>query len=289
MPESCILCHGPSPRLKLYASDLLYQSQDIYPIFECRGCGLLCTSLPGNHPPPRYPEDYYHQLAVHGGTRATPPGGLFAERLKSLNRFKVGGRILDVGCGDGGFLSALKRAGWEAFGTEIDDAIVHALRRQGLEIYGGKLPELQLPQGSFDAITYFGSFEHVDQPLDELEAAKRILRKDGLLLLNLTNADSLEARIFGPRWMGYEAPRHRFNYTAQTFRLMVTSKGFQLLTMDIRNDDFITSFSLVYGLGLRSRYSTVEKPLRWLLKPIHYITRRFNQGNVFEVAARPVA
>jgi SAM-dependent methyltransferase len=217
------------------------------------------------------------------------PGRLFAERLTSLNRFKAGGRILDVGCGDGCFLSVLKSAGWEAFGTEIDDAVVQSLRRQGLEVYGGKLPGLQLPQSSFDVITYFGSFEHVDQPLEELEAAKRILGKDGLLLLYLTNAGSLEARAFGPKWMGYEAPRHRFNYTPQTLRLMLTIKGFQLLATDNRNDDFITSFSLACRLGLRSRYTTLEKPLKWLFRPMHYLTRRFNRGNVFEVAARPVA
>lgn len=288
MPENCILCHKPSPRLMGYAADLLCRAQDRYPIFECTGCGLLRTGIPGNHAPPRYPPDYYRRQSAHGGEGATQSGGHFAKRLQSLHRLKAGGRILDVGCGDGRFLRALMDADWEAFGTEIDDAVVHALRRQKLNVYGGKLPDLIFPPHSFDAITYFGSFEHVAQPLEELEAVKRILRGDGILILNLTNAGSLEARTFGSKWMGYEVPRHRFNYTPDTVRLMLTYQGFQWLAMENRNDDFITCFSLACSLGLQSRYSTLERPLTWSIRSLRLMSRRFDQGNVFEVAARPL-
>ncbi|WP_455245204.1 class I SAM-dependent methyltransferase, partial [Petrachloros mirabilis] len=38
------------------------------------------------------------------------------------------GKVLDVGCGDGSFLEALARRGWEVSGTELSESIATAAR-----------------------------------------------------------------------------------------------------------------------------------------------------------------
>lgn len=290
MSENCILCGESLLHLKFHASDLLAESGASYPVLECRRCGLVRTLRPTSNSGSCYPEDYHRRISGCGGRQSVNRSDLLATRLRGLRQFKKRGRILDVGCGDGSFLRTLGRAGWEAVGTEIDSGLVSILRKQGLEVFEGELPELKLPHRYFDFITYYGSFEHVSRPMEELEEAKRILSEDGLLLFSLTNAGSVEAKLFGPNWFGFEVPRHRFNYPLRSLQLLLTIKGFQCLRADIQNDYFITTYSLACSLGLRSKYSALERPLNLFLTPFRAANRWFGGGNVIEViASRPTS
>jgi SAM-dependent methyltransferase len=267
-----------------HARDLLSNSSATYPVIKCGTCGLIRTVFPERRDSSFYPTGYHGQIELQRGPRLET-GRAFEERLRSINRFKTHGRILDVGCGDGSFLKALRTEGWEVCGTELNAAVVCSLRGQGLDVREGRLPELKLPSDHFDVITYFGTFEHVERPLEELAEVKRILKTNGCLLLNLTNAGSLEARLFGSKWFGFEAPRHCFNYTLSALRRLLASAGFTCLRADMQHNDFITSFSLACRLGLGSHYSFFSRPLAWLLRPIRCLARLFGQGNVLEVVA----
>jgi SAM-dependent methyltransferase len=152
-------------------------------------------------------------------------------------------------------------------------------------VHEGKLPDIKLPSEYFDVITYFGAFEHVDRPLEELAEVKRILKKNGCLLLNLTNAGALEARLLGSSWFGFEAPRHSFNYTLSTLRRLLVTAELACLGAEIQHNDFITSFSLACRLGLESLHSVHRRHVAWLMRPIRGLTRVLGQGNVLEVVA----
>ena len=286
--ETCHLCGAPLPGPKFYARDLLADSAATYPVIQCGTCGLIRTSQSELQDPSRhYLAGYHRQIADQRGPQPPATAGAFAGRLRSLQRFKTAGRILDVGCGDGSFLVALREAGWEVWGTEVLASAVEAARGQGLDIREGKLPDLRFPAGHFDFITYFGAFEHVERPLEELAEVKRILKPDGCLLLNLTNAGSLEARLFGPSWFGLEVPRHRFNYPPSTLRRLLARADLICLRADFQHIDFITSFSLAWWLGLGAHYAALRRPLAGLVK----VARRLallGRGNVLEVvASRP--
>ncbi len=287
MTEICTLCGSALFRKKFSARDFLSAKGGVYPVHECRKCGLLYTAGVENRTSFRYPDSYYSRMADERVPGAQPLKNLYASRLRSLRQFRRGGKILDVGCGDGSFLGALREAGWEAFGTEIHCSVVNAAKRQGLPIFEGELGDIRFPPDHFDFITYFGSFEHVGSPKQELEEVKRVLKKNGLLLISLTDAGSLEAKVFGPHWFGYEVPRHRYNYTRQSLHLLLTKTGLKCLKMESQRNDFITSFSLACSLGLESKYRLLRRPLQWLLRPVKLLTRAFDPGNVIEMVASP--
>jgi SAM-dependent methyltransferase len=264
------------------ARDLLSGSPSTYPVIQCGTCSLICTAQPASEAPTGYAVGYHQTIAQERRSDSLPRKGAFPGRVRSLQRHKAPGRILDVGCGDGAFLLELRRLGWEVCGTEVVAPLVASLRAQGLDVREGSLPDLELPEAHFDVVCYFGSFEHVGRPFEELAAVKRILKKDGCLLINLVDGSSREARFFGPNWFGFEVPRHRFNYTPAALHLLLTKAGLVLLGADIQQSEFITSFSLACHLGLGSRYAAHRLPLAWLARAIRLL-RLFGSGNVLEV------
>ncbi len=98
-----------------------------------------------------------------------------------------GGRILDVGCGDGGLVRFLTREGAEVVGLECSEIQLRqaeAATRIGGETYVfGRGESLPFVDRSFDAVVFSNSLHHVainamDRALDE---AGRVLQPGGLL------------------------------------------------------------------------------------------------------------
>lgn len=98
-----------------------------------------------------------------------------------------GGRILDVGCGDGGLVRFLTREGAEVTGLECTEAQVRraeAAPKVGAERYVfGRGEDLPFEDGSFDAVVYANSLHHVPVAVQgqALSEAERVLVPGGLL------------------------------------------------------------------------------------------------------------
>jgi 2-polyprenyl-3-methyl-5-hydroxy-6-metoxy-1,4-benzoquinol methylase len=123
-------------------------------------------------------------------------------------RWKPGGRLLDVGCGSGDYLTLMKSLGWEVEGVEFDPAAVAAARKTGLSVRCGSLEEQAYPSESFDAIMMHHVIEHVPDPVASLKECARILKPGGEVLLFTPNSSSLTHSLFRECWRGLETPRH---------------------------------------------------------------------------------
>jgi SAM-dependent methyltransferase len=126
-----------------------------------------------------------------------------ARHLRLIQRRQSAGRLLDVGCASGLFLSLAAKAGWTVEGIEPSEALHQkaalALAGKG-EVHLGTLEQTKLAAGSFDAITMWDVLEHVPEPVEFLARCQSLLKPDGRLYLNIPNLDSKEARLLGKRW-----------------------------------------------------------------------------------------
>ena len=120
----------------------------------------------------------------------------------------AGGRLLDVGCGNGNFLEFAQRAGWQARGVDNDPIAVSAAIARGLEVLDGTLDLLDDESACYDRITLSHVLEHVFDPLDMLARCHRLLKPGGVLWLETPNANARGHSVFGPYWRGLEPPRH---------------------------------------------------------------------------------
>ncbi len=144
------------------------------------------------------------------------------------------GRLLDVGCGAGLFLSVMRDLGWQVLGSETDPAAVAAARaRLGADaVREGELAALALPDAQFAAVTLSHVIEHLLDPAAALRECARLLAPGGRLVLATPNAQSLGARRFGPAWRGWEVPRHIRVYDARTLRAAVEGAGLRVRSVE---------------------------------------------------------
>ncbi|MFZ4506342.1 MAG: class I SAM-dependent methyltransferase [Fimbriimonas sp.] len=100
------------------------------------------------------------------------------------------GTLLDVGCGAGSFGLNLKSDfGAEVWGIEIVDEMAKLAAERLDHALSGDCMELipTLPEGHFDVVTYTDVLEHLVRPDLALEATKRILKPEGVVVASLPN------------------------------------------------------------------------------------------------------
>ena len=150
-------------------------------------------------------EDYYGYPSQESRSiwRIIRKGLLFPDwaqrslRGKDVIPYRGGGRILDVGCGPGVNLESLQRFGWDVYGLDFSDvAIAEARRKFGDRIYSGTLDEVCLEDESFDVVMFSHSLEHMFSPAKALARARQLLKPQGMVIVTLPNAKSVEASLF---------------------------------------------------------------------------------------------
>lgn len=104
--------------------------------------------------------------------------------LNALSEIKTGGKVLEVGCGAGQFIRAVKkiRPDLLCYGTDISkNAIDLGIKmNDGVNYYVQKEYTFPFPQDYFDAVLVFDVIEHVDSPEKFLKEIYRVLKSDGV-------------------------------------------------------------------------------------------------------------
>ncbi len=102
-----------------------------------------------------------------------------------------GKKVLDVACGEGYGSYLLSNVAFQVIGLDIDKkTILHAIKKynhSNLSFVRGNVLELPFPDGEFDAVISFETIEHLENQDQMLVELKRVMKKDGLLLISTPN------------------------------------------------------------------------------------------------------
>jgi SAM-dependent methyltransferase len=185
---------------------------------RCQRCGVATTSP--------WPTDA--QLDAAYGDWYRPESGRFggvgdallrrtrSTLAKRIDRLAPAGPVLDVGAGDGTLVEALRDCGRDAVGLER-----HA---HGPHLRDDDIADMT---GTWSAIVFWHSLEHLREPGDALAHAARLLSPGGLLVVALPNAASRQAARFGDRWLALDLPRHLVHVTADALITRLCELGLQ--------------------------------------------------------------
>ncbi len=110
--------------------------------------------------------------------------------LRALLKYKSPpAKILEVGCAHGASVALMRAAGFDAMGLELSPWIVDFARRTfAIPMLQGPLEDHSLEPGSFDAIAFFDVLEHVTDPSQFIQACEKLLRDDGILVIQTPRA-----------------------------------------------------------------------------------------------------
>ncbi len=164
---------------------------------RCHACGLVQTLVT-----PQWRADanqiyadytIYHQS---GGVEQNvfddrsgagkPRSDRIIQALRGACALPARGRLLDIGCGNGSFLSAWSRAipGWSLCGSEVSEK--YKTRVEGIpgveKLFTADVADIP---GAFDVISLIHVLEHIASPAGLLERLRKKLKPDGLLLIEV--------------------------------------------------------------------------------------------------------
>jgi O-antigen chain-terminating methyltransferase len=160
---------------------------------------------------------------------------LAAKLPKFVRHFAGCKRVLDVGCGHGEFLQALKAAGIGGEGVELDPARARAGRAAGFTVHGAEAGAFlrRAPKGRFDGLFMSNLIEHLSmaQAQGLLKAAGLRLAPGAKLALSTADPQCL------PMMLGFwDDPQHTRPYPRPVLRELLEEAGFEVLAIEADED-----------------------------------------------------
>jgi 2-polyprenyl-3-methyl-5-hydroxy-6-metoxy-1,4-benzoquinol methylase len=257
-------CAHAVERTVLASAD--YITRERFELRRCEACGLVRT-----HPRPAdidrfYPGGYYGAGERYGPLATALLARVHAARAARLTRLHGGpGRVLDLGCGPGLLLDALRRRGWSAVGIERSAAAAAFARdRLGLDVRVGEWQDSGVREGEIDAVILWHVLEHLASPGECLQWAVDRLKPGGVALLAAPDLGSPEARWAGEKWFHLDVPRHLTHFTRATLAALAARSRLEIVATSSFAPEydlfsFVQSTLNAAGLAPNALYNFVRK------------------------------
>jgi len=196
---------------------------------QCRRCELVYLSPrpDARMLPQHYPDDYT-PYTTDRGLVGRLTGILRRREAAGIRRWvRPPGRILEVGCAAGDLLVPLRAQGFDVTGVEMSPYAASTARtKHGLTVHTGTLADAPVDEGAFDAVIMRSVIEHFPSPSADLRRSADLLRGGGHLFITTDNVGSLDRRVFGKHWYGFDVPRHLNLFTPRTLGRLLEATGF---------------------------------------------------------------
>ena len=182
---------------------------------------------------------YEYRAANHSGSHTY----LYPVVSQALAALPSGARVLDLGCGNGSFLSLFLDRGWLLSGTDFSTAGVAIAQHHfpGLHFALADASTFPLPEflssqlGTFDALISTEVIEHLYDPATFLRNASSLLKPGGILVLSTPYhgyLKNLSLALTGKLDRHFDALRHHGHikfFSRQTLCTAITQAGFKKL------------------------------------------------------------
>lgn len=212
--------------------------------------------------------------------------------IKEIKQYKNGGKLLDVGSSYGFYLKTFKFAGYKVTGIELSNrAVLYSRNILKLNTIKDNFEKHIFKYIKFDVITLFDVIEHFSDPQKSITKIKKILKKDGIIVIQTPNYDSLISKITSSRWYWLLVPQHLFLYSIKTLKFFLKNNGFKILHITTWDDhyEFVSNILSIFGINYWGKTSILHRflvKIKYALIPISYLWNIFFLGGEIIVYAQ---
>lgn len=155
---------------------------------------------------PRLREHAPHEASTREAARRYRR--VYRRAADRIGHLRLPGRLVELGCGYGDFLSLMTERGWHVSGMDASAVAVAECRRRGLDVLHASIEEFTIPL--CDVVVGLFIFEHLLDPLRVLTRIRASLRPEGCLYLRTPDTAPIVrlGRHVMPRWNFFHTPWH---------------------------------------------------------------------------------
>ena len=215
----------------------IFTHKNEHEIVQCSRCLTLKV-----HPIPESTREIYNEEYFSGAQHGfgyvnydadkepmRPTFHKYIDIIKTLhleNQFPLS--LFDIGAATGYFLDIARERGFDVQGIEISQAATQMAQKKGLKVEAVTLEDYaQKANDKFGVITMLDVLEHVVNPRESLVTARKLLDKNGIIIINTPDASSLYARILGASWHLIIPPEHVYCLSREAVHTMLADAGFK--------------------------------------------------------------
>ncbi|MEP3211390.1 MAG: class I SAM-dependent methyltransferase [Maribacter sp.] len=266
---NCRICGNSESNTAYIGKEMMFGLRDEFDYFQCSRCECLQIADVPDDMSRYYPEQYY-SFGSYSGNKFKGFKGRF-RRMKyaalvnhqnffhTIVRFLTGKtdydlfqglqvqnstRILDVGCGNGqSFLYPLAEVGYSnILGCDpyLEDDISYP---NGLNIKNSSIHNLS---GTWDIITFHHSFEHINDPIENLKKVRQLLAPNGVCIIRIPTVSSFAWQHYKTNWVQFDAPRHFFLHSKKSMQKLAEITNLDFFKTDYDSTHFQFSGSEMY-------------------------------------------
>jgi SAM-dependent methyltransferase len=273
----CPVCAADAPAPHSHNIDRLYGLPQTYTLSRCTQCGTIYQNpqVLESQLSRLYP-DVYEPYSAAPLSHHTLWPDLKRAVVLATQAHATGGALLDIGCGGGNFLQAvrlLRGSSWSLCGVEPSATAAQRVSALGIPVVNAGISEAlsgALAGRHFDVVTLIHVIEHLPRPVKALQKIRDLLAPGGRLLIQAPVHDSFERAVFGRHWMGWDQPRHLTLFDRRTLKRACEAAGLEVTeshSFDTVGWCFRASASSALGAGPRLRQLIDSRASQFLLKP----------------------
>lgn len=271
-------------------------------ILKCKNCRLLHTQLNQEHNllnknKIHYSVKYFNNYLP----RWNELKDRYAKRCKEIEScLRRGGKLLDVGCGSGLFLNVFLnnfKYKWQLYGLDINRKVTskaQKMLKNMATIYTASLNTKKIKANSLECVTCFDVLEHANNINTNIKWIHQILKKDGLLVIQVPNYKSVMQLLTSNHWDWWIPSDHVIHFSSFTLSNLLRKHHFLIKSISTweSQSDFVLNIQGSIRNNLPSIFylnKIISKLIYPLLLLIFQITelleKKFNIGGLILIYA----
>lgn len=198
-------------------------------VLECGHCGLVMLSSLGH-----IQSGFYEESGMHGAEPTPMKSWLKDTEWDDQRRFDMlkpmlpNKKLLDFGCGAGGFLNKAQHLADTVTGIELE--------RRVREYWEGRItihPDLKSAGEGYDLIAAFHVVEHLPDPKNMLRTLASMLAENGRLVIEVPSSEDVLLTLYDSEAFQHFTywSQHLFLFNAGTLRRLAEQAGLRIITI----------------------------------------------------------